>query len=197
VSASRSLLGGALAFLAAASVCIAAEMPMDSIYQLHVPLTTQQATAAGLDLYRGHPMLISMFYGSCSAACPMLINAMQIYESQLDGSSRSRLRVLLVSFDAARDTPQLLDRLANLHRADPTRWTFASAADPDVRRIAALLGINYRLRPDGDIDHSLLITLLDSEGRIVASTTKLIDDEAFQAQLRAATRPRAHEGRQH
>ncbi len=180
-------LRGILALLASASICAAAT-PGGSVYQLPAQLTTQQAATAGIDLYRGHPTLISMFYGSCPAACPMLITATQVYESHLAPSSRARLRVLLVSFDAARDTPEQLARLAKLHRADPTRWTFASATEPDARRIAALLGISYRRLPDGDFDHSLLITLLDKEGRIVASTTTLIGDNGFQAKLQAATR---------
>jgi protein SCO1 len=179
----------AVAFLAFAAVCTSADLPTDSIYQLHAQLTTQQATAAGLDIYRGHPTLISMFYGSCPAACPMLITAMQVYESRLDEPSQARLRVLLVSFDAARDTPGELDRLARLHRTDPARWTFSSAAEQHARQIAAVLGISYRRLPDGDFDHSLLITLLDEEGRIVASTTRLVGDAEFQAKLRQATRP--------
>jgi protein SCO1 len=118
-----------------------------------------------------------MFYGTCSSACPMLITAMQVYESRLDESSQSRLRVLQVSFDAERDTPEQLDRLARLHRSDPVRRTFANAAEPDVRRLAAVLGISYRRLPGGAFDHSLLITLLDGDGRILASTTTLIDDK--------------------
>jgi protein SCO1/2 len=179
---------GFLALLAVTPERLPAAPPEDSIYQVHAQLITQRAAAAGLDLYRGHPTLISMFYGSCPAACPMLITAMQVYESRLDGPSQSRLRVLLVSFDPERDTPGELDRLAKLHHADPGRWTFASGPDSDVRRIAAVLGISYRRLPGGDFDHSLLITLLDGEGRILASTTTLVGDAGFEAKLRAATR---------
>jgi protein SCO1/2 len=97
-----------------------------------------------------------------------------------------------VSFDAARDTPQQLERIARLHRADPVRWTFANADERDTRRIAALLGVSYRRLPDGDYEHSLLITLLDGEGRIVGSTTRLVGDADFEARLAAATRSRPH-----
>lgn len=179
--------GAALASILLAAVCVAADVPADSVYQLHAQLTTQAARPAGLDLYRGHPTLVGMFYGSCPAACPMLITALKVYESRLDESSQARLRVLLVSFDAARDTPAELDRLARLHRSDPARWTFSSAPEADARRIAALLGVSYRRLPGGDFDHSLKITLLDEDGRIVASTTTLVGDRHFLAQLRAAT----------
>jgi len=182
-------LRGALALLAISSLCTAADLPTDSIYQLRAQLTTQSGSTAGLDLYRGHPTLISMFYTSCPAACPMLITAVQAYESHLDKKSRARLRVLLVSFDAARDTPEQLERLARLHRTDPARWTFASAAEPNARRIAAALGFSYRRLPDGDFEHSLLITLLDSRGRILTRTTKLVGDAQFQARLQNASSP--------
>lgn len=183
----RRAPGAALASILLAAVCVAADVPTDSVYQLHAQLTTQAARPADLDLYRGHPALIGMFYGSCPAACPMLITALGVYESRLDESSQARLRVLLVSFDAARDTPGELDRLARLHRSDPARWTFSSAPEADARRIAALLGVSYRRLPGGDFDHSLKITLLDEDGRIVASTTTLVGDRHFLAQLRAAT----------
>jgi len=162
-------------------------LPRDSLYQLRASLATQDGAVAGFDVYRGHPVLVSMFYGSCPAACPMLITAMQTYESHLDEASKARLRVLMVSFDAVRDTPAQFAGIAKLHRTDPARWTFSSAPDNDARRIAALLGISYRRQSGGEFDHSLLITLLDAQGRVLASTSKLVGDADFQAKLRAAT----------
>ncbi len=173
--------------LALTAVAGEAPAPPDSVYQLGAALATQSGGTAGLDLYRGHPVMISMFYGSCPAACPMLITGMQTYESHLDPAARGRLRVLLVSFDAARDTAPQLAGLARLHRADPQRWMFASAGESDARKIAALLGISYRRQPDGGFDHSLLITLLDRQGRVLSSTSKIVGDDAFQASLRQAT----------
>jgi protein SCO1/2 len=185
----RSLAIGAGGCLVALSVSQAGDLPTDSLYQLNARITTQQGAPGRLNLYQGHPTVISMFYGSCPSYCPMLITAVQVYESHLDEASRARLRVLLVSFDAARDTPARLTELARMHRADPARWTFASASEPDARRIAAILGFRYRQLPDGSFDHSQIITLTDSQGRVLASTTKLIGDPAFQARLAAAAAP--------
>jgi protein SCO1/2 len=178
---------GALASLSVLAVCVAAALPTDSLYQLRATLTTQQGAVAGLDLYQGHPTVISMFYGNCPSYCPMLITAVQVYEAHLDEAARARLRVLLVSFDATHDTPQRLTELSTMHRADPARWTFASAREPDARRIAALLGFHYRKLPDGSFDHTQVITLVDGQGRVLASTAKLIGDAAFQAKLQAST----------
>ncbi len=48
-----------------------------SIYNLDAKLTTQAGKHIGLDLYRGQPVLISMFYGSCPLACPLLIDTLR------------------------------------------------------------------------------------------------------------------------
>jgi cytochrome oxidase Cu insertion factor (SCO1/SenC/PrrC family) len=45
----------------------------DSIYELSAVLVDQGGTRVGLDLFRGHPVLISMFYASCGDACPLLV----------------------------------------------------------------------------------------------------------------------------
>jgi protein SCO1/2 len=165
----------------------AAELPPDSLYQVRVMLVAQSGAHEGLDRYRGHPTLVSMFYGSCPASCPMLITSLQVYEKQLTPTAQARLRVLLVSFDPVRDTPPRLSALAHEHGADLSRWAFTSASDTDARKIAALLGVQYRPLPDGSFDHSLLITLLDRDGRPLASTSKLIGDTQFRAKLQAAT----------
>ena len=42
----------------------------DSIYALSASLVDQRGRQVGLDLFRGHPVLISMFYATCPDACP-------------------------------------------------------------------------------------------------------------------------------
>jgi protein SCO1/2 len=53
------------------------------------------------------------------------------------------------------------------------RWRLARTAASDVRPLAAVLGVQYRNLPDGDINHSSAILLLDADGREVARTEKL------------------------
>ncbi len=162
--------------------------PGDSVYQLQVALQTQDDHAATLDLYRGHPVLITMFYGSCPYACPTLIHTMRRAEDKLDAEHRGRLRALLVSIDPDRDTPAALQEVAKRHSADLARWSFARTSKESVRQLAAVLGIQYRELQGGGFNHSTIITLLDSDGRIVAHTAKITTlDEDFLKALRKAT----------
>ena len=42
-----------------------------------------------------------------------------------------------------------------------------------MRRIAAVLNVQYRQLPDGGFNHSSVITLLSAQGEIVAQSTVL------------------------
>ncbi len=163
--------------------------PPDSIYQLDAALTNQDGRAHGLDLYRGHPVLITMFYGSCQATCPLIIDTLRSTERALPPAQRAELRVLLISIDPERDTPAALGALARERRIDTTRWTLAHADAETVRRIAALLDVQYRRLPGGEFNHATVIALLSTRGEILASSGALgRADDKLLAPLRAGTR---------
>ena len=160
-------------------------VPGTSIYPLDVALTDQDGKTIKLDVFRGRPVIISMFYASCPHACPLLVSNVLQVEAALPPGVRDKTRVLLVSFDPARDTAQVLREVMRSRKLDRTRWTLATAPDDQVREIAAVLGIKYRetvLDGDGGVrreyNHSSVITLLDAEGRIDLRADGLADGAA-------------------
>jgi protein SCO1 len=169
--AQAGLHGLLLALVVGTSI---AATPGDSLYKLEVPLTDQAGRAVTLDVHRGKPVLVTMFYGSCPHVCPILISTMQRLERELPEAQRGRLRVLMVSLDPERDTPAKLTEVAGRHGVDLKRWTLARAGEADVRRLAAALGIQYRQLPDGEFNHATVITLLDPDGRIRKRTSSLL-----------------------
>jgi protein SCO1 len=144
-----------------------------SLYQLHEKLLSQDGKAIDLDVYRGEPVLVTMFYASCPATCPLIIDTLREVERKLDEPRRQRVRVLLVSLDSARDTPAALRKLADERRIDTSRWTLAHADAAAVRRIAAALSIQYRQLPNGEFSHSTVISALAVDGKIVAQSAEL------------------------
>jgi protein SCO1/2 len=145
-----------------------------SIYPLKVTILDQLGKKSGLDVYRGKVVMIALFYASCPHACPTLISHLRAIDAALAPDVRKDTRVLLVSFDPANDTPDALNRLAEVHKVDLSRWKFATAVDDQVREIAAVLGIKYR-QTDGSFNHSSVITLLDRDGRIDLRSDGLAD----------------------
>lgn len=143
------------------------EYPPQSIYRLDAALTNQSGVAHGLNVYEGHPVLVTMFYGSCPAACPLLMDNLRAIERAAPGAERQRLRVLLISIDPEHDSAQSLQELAKARRIDLSRWTLARTDAATVRRIAAVLNVQYRELPDGSFNHSSVITRLSPQGEIV------------------------------
>jgi protein SCO1 len=105
---------------------------------------------------------MTMFYGSCTVACPALIDDVKRTVAELGD-----VRVVLVSFDAARDTPDKLAELARIHDLD-ARWTLAAADDSDARELAATIGYKYRKLDSGEFFHGATIVALDATGRVIA-----------------------------
>ena len=147
--------------------------PSTSVYQLPATLTSATGSKDALDLHHGHLVLVTMFYGSCPAACPLLIDTLRAVERALSENERADLRVLMISIDPQRDTPAALAALAKIRRLDTSRWELATTDETTVRKIAAVLNIQYRPLPDGGFNHTSVITLLDRQGQIVHRSSVL------------------------
>jgi protein SCO1/2 len=162
----------AVAGLAAPAIARDSDPPA-SLYRFEAKLTNQDGKAHGLDVDRGHPVLVTMFYGSCQASCPLIIDTLRVTEKALPEKQRANLRVLMISFDPRRDTPAALADIARTRHIDTTRWTLAHAEPADVRTLAALLDVQYRQLPSGEFNHSTSIVLLSATGETLASTHAL------------------------
>lgn len=150
----------------------ARDIPGDSVYQLRAPLTDQDGRSFDLSSMRGQAVLASMFYSSCEQVCPMIFETIRLTLLALPAADRERVRVMMISFDPARDTVAVLKATAEAHKCD-ARWTLLRADDAEVRRIAAVLGVQYRRLASGEFNHSSAIAVLDSEGRIAGRTGTL------------------------
>lgn len=148
-------------------------LPGDSVYQLPLVLTDQNARAADWRVRRGKPQLVSMFYTSCKYICPLIIDSGKAIERQLTPAEQQRIGILLISMDPARDTPAALKYIVEKRKLDVARWTLASPPKHDVRAVAGVLGIRYRELADGEFNHTSALVLLDADGRILARTERM------------------------
>ena len=193
VSMKRLLRGiAAVALLGFATVAGTAKpapaLPGDSIYQLPLPLTDSNGQTRDWRTLRGKPHLVSMFYTSCQYICPLIVESGKAVERQLTPAQQKKLGVVLISMDPARDDPAALKKVAEQRKLDTTRWTLASPPAGEVRAVAGVLGIRYRLLADGEFNHSSALILVDANGRILARTEKIGSkpDPEFVAAVRKA-----------
>lgn len=138
-------------------------LPDTSVWQMTSRWTDQHGDARRLGDLRGQITVTAMIFTNCVYACPTLLADVKAIRADLPPGAA---RYLLVSMDAERDQPDVLDAWAEQHDLDD-QWTLLHGSAHAVRELAAVLGVNYTRSPTGDIAHSNLITVLDRDGRIV------------------------------
>jgi cytochrome oxidase Cu insertion factor (SCO1/SenC/PrrC family) len=156
--------------------------PGSSLYQLAITLESSEGSLVPLASLRGKPLLVTLFYGSCTSVCPMLANQLQTLQKKLSPAARAGTRILMVSLDPAGDSPAHLIEFRQHHHLDP-RWIVARTDPDNVRSLASVLGIRYRQLPDGSFNHSTSISLADRDGVVQAriSGVKSSDGELVRA----------------
>lgn len=158
-----------------------------SVYDLGLRVRDADGVERGLDGLRGHPVLASMFYASCTTACPLLVSNMKRMAAAAPPEVRADLRLLLVSFDPARDTPAVLVDVSRRHDLDVARWRIAVAPDEaTARALAAVFGTRFRTAAGGTFDHTTAVTVLDRRGEVLGGSD---DPSAVSALLAGATDP--------
>ena len=114
-----------------------------------------------------------MFYASCPATCPLIIDTLRAVERKLD-APQAQATARAADLDRSRARyAAALRKLADERRIDTSRWTLARADAAAVRRIAAALNIQYRQLPDGEFNHSTIISALAADGKIMAQSAEL------------------------
>jgi protein SCO1/2 len=144
----------------------------DSLYQTDVRFTDDAGRPFALGELRGRPVLVSMFFASCSYACPLIVADLTRVRSALPESVRDEAVILLVSFDSERDTTEVL-RAYRSERLLDKQWVLLRGEPDAVRELATLLGVSYKLESDGQYAHTNLITVLNREGEVVHHRTGL------------------------
>jgi protein SCO1 len=137
----------------------------------------------GIEHFKGSPVIMAMFYASCPQACPLLIGKLQSIDAKLPADQRQNLRVLLISMDPDRDTPQALADSFAKYNLDAGRWKMARPKAQDVRTLAALLDVRYKQSANGEFSHNSGVTVVDREGHIRLRVEGLASEEARVTEL--------------
>ena len=113
-----------------------------------------QARRVQLAALRGKPVVLAMFFASCTYACPMLVNDMQrIAGCACPRDVREGARFVLVTFDTERDTPAALKAFRERSALDAD-WTLLRGDADSVQELAMLLGVKFKQDAAGQFAHS-------------------------------------------
>jgi protein SCO1/2 len=127
-------------------------------------LTTQAGTRLGLRDLRGKVVAVTFIYTGCRDTCPLLTAKMAALQARLGADFGPRVFFASVTVDPERDTPEVLERYAWTHGANPAGWAFLTGAPGEIQDVERRYGVYAKKSPRGDVDHTFLTSLIDRDG---------------------------------
>lgn len=141
---------------------------------------------------KGHWTLVFLGFTHCPDVCPTTLAELSRAQKQWEALPEPvRPRVLFVSVDPERDTPDRIGEYAHTFHRD----TLAATADiPALERFTRSLSLVFaKVRPEGmlegqyTIDHSATLAVLDPQGRMAGVVQPPLDVPGIAADLVALT----------
>ena len=127
-------------------------------------LTKQDGRRLALKELRGKVVAITFIFASCTDTCPLLTAKMAGIQDRLGPAFGPQAFFLSITVDPERDTPPVLKRYAEAHKANPAGWAFLTGTPAEIRDVTKSYGIYYKKTPRGDVDHTFLTSLVDQSG---------------------------------
>jgi protein SCO1 len=148
--------------IAAAALPVGASVP-------DFTLTDQKGRPVTLSDFHGKVVAVNFTYTSCQLPdfCLRVVNHFGVLQKPFAQALGRDLVFLTITFDPARDSPEVLDRYSRQWRPDPDTWRFLTGAVPDVRRVLETFGV-AAFPDEGMLDHSLHTLVIDRQGRLAA-----------------------------
>jgi len=132
-------------------------------------LTTQNGQSFKLSDQHGKVLLVSFVFTTCNGSCPATTHRMGQVQHEAKGRGllkNDRVRLLSITLDPARDTPEVLRNYMRLYDADPASWTFLTGPVELVTKTIADWGMWVKPAANGQLDHPSRVFLVDARGRI-------------------------------
>ncbi len=129
-------------------------------------LIERSGDAVGKETLLGAPWIAGFAFTNCAGPCPRLSGVMASVQQRL---SDTTVRLVTVSVDPERDTPEVLRTYAESFGADSERWLFLTGRKDSIYE---LIQKGFRLGvqedpgalPGEEVAHSTRLVLVDADG---------------------------------
>lgn len=119
---------------------------------------------------KGKIALVFFGYANCPDICPTTMARLSMVTEQL-GDDADNVRILFISVDPHRDTPEILDKYV---RAFDNTYAMGLAGTPDqIERLARRYRVSYQIlkpkdpdNPNYDVSHSKGVYVFDHNGEV-------------------------------
>ena len=135
-------------------------------------LTTQDGGTLKLADLKGRVCLVSFVFTTCNGTCPATTHRMGQVQAALKQrglDKGDRVRLLSITLDPARDTPEVLRKYMSLYDAEPANWTFLTGDPKAIETFGARLGVFVARASNDprDISHNLRTAIVGPDGKLI------------------------------
>jgi protein SCO1 len=171
MSLGRLLRGLAFAILALSTLVLAHDAYSDQRLPTIGPapdfaLTSQDSTRVKLSDFRGKVVAVTFIFASCTDTCPLLTDKMARVQDQLGQLFGPEIAFISITVDPERDTPEVLKQYAQNFSANLAGWTFLTGNSAAIQDVERRYGVFVEKTSEGDINHTFLTSLIDSNGML-------------------------------
>jgi protein SCO1/2 len=129
-------------------------------------LTSHDGAQVTLHDLRDKVVAIAFIYTSCTDVCPLLTEKMAQVRDELGPDFDRHIVFVSITVDPERDTPEVLKGYAEAFAADRGGWHFLTGKPAAIRDVARRYGVAMSAGEDGEVDHTLLTSLVDRHGTL-------------------------------
>ena len=140
-------------------------------------LTNQDGKRISMKDFRGKSLAITFIYSQCPLPdyCIKMSTNFSDTANRIaeEPEAKDKFRLLTISFDPARDTPEKLKSyglgyLGKGAKSDFTIWQLAVGTDKEVREVADFFGLRYEVDPTdkAQFNHTLRTAVVSPEGKV-------------------------------
>jgi len=133
-------------------------------------LINQSRQRVSLGQFKGKVVGVNFIYTSCVLPqfCYRVANHFGVVRDRFKDRMGKDLVLLTITFDPARDTPDVLAQYAKQWKADAKTWHFMTGNSADVEKVCGLFGVDF-FADEGLMSHSVRTAVIDRQGVLVAN----------------------------
>lgn len=133
-----------------------------------VRLIDQDGRTRNWTSFRGNALVVGFIYTRCPD--PTECSAVSAKFAEMQKHLPSHTHLIEITIDPAQDSAIVLRRYAAAFGEDPARWTLLTADPDSVLTLTRRFGISVWQRPNGEIEHTEAIAVLDRDERLESLT---------------------------
>jgi protein SCO1/2 len=127
---------------------------------------------------------VTFIFTLCTSTCPVLTPMMSLVQDRLRPDFGNKVVFASITVDPERDTPDTLKLYAQMYDADVAGWSFLTGPPAAIRDLMRRYGVFASTSTGGDIEHSLLTSIVDQRGILrVQYLGARFDPEEFRRDL--------------